>query len=349
MNLTELLAPLPGPAPTGPDLSFSLDFDQIQELRRADDPTLPRGELDGEAKQADWPGVAAACEKLLASRTKDLRVAGWLGEAWARLRGAGGLADGLELYAGLCQAFWEDVHPQPEGGDQELRIGSISWVLSLVSTQARALPVVRQGTAAWSVAEIAAVRARGRTAEHDDEQAGAAMAALDKAMRAMPAEAWQQAVDGARRLATAVGTLQAVIDERLGDDGPAFVTARETARETAAAVERLAREAGALSTAGAEPGAAGADEGESEAAASTGAGAGGPPRTRQQALAQLRQVAEYFRRHEPHSPVAYLAERAARWGEMPLHQWLRHVLKEQSTLSQLEELLGIQPPDGDSR
>ena len=189
MNLTELLAPLPGPAPTGPDLSFSLDFDQIQELRRADDPTLPRGELDCEAKQADWPGVAAACEKLLAARTKDLRLAGWLGEAWARQRGAGGLADGLELYAGLCQAFWDDVHPQPDGGDQELRVGSISWVLSLVASQAKALPVARQGTAAWSVAEIAAVRARARTASHDDEQAGAELATLDKALRAMPAQA----------------------------------------------------------------------------------------------------------------------------------------------------------------
>lgn len=345
MNLTELLAPLPGPAPTGPDLSFSLDFDQIQELRRADDPTLPRGELDGEAKQADWPGVAAACEKLLAARTKDLRLAGWLGEAWARQRGAGGLADGLELYAGLCQAFWDDVHPQPDGGDQELRVGSISWVLSLVASQAKALPVARQGTAAWSVAEIAAVRARARTASHDDEQAGAELATLDKALRAMPAHAWKDAVDGAQRLAAAVGALQTVVDERLGDDGPAFVAAREAAQEAAASVERLARDAGALASVGAVPPEAAEAGAEPPEAGSTG----GPPRNRQQALEQLRQVAEYFRRHEPHSPVAYLAERAARWGEMPLHQWLRHVLKEQGTLSQLEELLGIPPPDGDTR
>jgi type VI secretion system protein ImpA len=44
--------------------------------------------------------------------------------------------------------------------------------------------------------------------------------------------------------------------------------------------------------------------------------------SRAQALAQLRLVAGYFREHEPHSPVAYLAERAAQWGEMPLHELL---------------------------
>ncbi len=54
-------------------------------------------------------------------------------------------------------------------------------------------------------------------------------------------------------------------------------------------------------------------------------------------------MAEYFRTHEPHSPAAYLAERAARWGELPLHEWLRLVMKEGGTLAQLEELLGVEP------
>jgi hypothetical protein len=59
-----------------------------------------------------------------------------------------------------------------------------------------------------------------------------------------------------------------------------------------------------------------------------------------QALQQLRIVAEFFRRTEPHSPVAYLAERAASWGEMPLHVWLRAVIKDPSAIAGVEELLG---------
>ena len=66
--------------------------------------------------------------------------------------------------------------------------------------------------------------------------------------------------------------------------------------------------------------------------------------TRAQALAQLRQVADFFRRTEPHSPVAYLADKAAQWGDMPLHAWLRSVMREPSALAHLEELLGIEPP-----
>ncbi|HEV7816579.1 MAG TPA: type VI secretion system protein TssA, partial [Janthinobacterium sp.] len=69
---------------------------------------------------------------------------------------------------------------------------------------------------------------------------------------------------------------------------------------------------------------------------------GGPLQSRAQALSQLRQVADFFRRTEPHSPVAYLAEKAANWGELPLHLWLRSVVKDAAAIAQLEELLGTQ-------
>ncbi len=39
--------------------------------------------------------------------------------------------------------------------------------------------------------------------------------------------------------------------------------------------------------------------------------------------------------------MAYLAARAAKWGDMPLHAWLRAVVKDDATLSQIEELLGL--------
>lgn len=51
--------------------------------------------------------------------------------------------------------------------------------------------------------------------------------------------------------------------------------------------------------------------------------------------------ADFFHRTEPHSPVAYLASRAVQWGNMPLHEWLRTVIKDGSTLAQVEELLGM--------
>jgi len=63
--------------------------------------------------------------------------------------------------------------------------------------------------------------------------------------------------------------------------------------------------------------------------------------TREQAVAQLREVAAFLRRTEPHSPAAYLADKAAHWAEMSLHEWLGTVVKDHGTLGHIRELLGI--------
>lgn len=63
--------------------------------------------------------------------------------------------------------------------------------------------------------------------------------------------------------------------------------------------------------------------------------------SRAEAVAQLRAVADFFRATEPHSPAAYLADKAAEWAEMPLHQWLSAVVKDGGTLAHLRELLGL--------
>lgn len=129
---------------------------------------------------------------------------------------------------------------------------------------------------------------------------------------------------------TALDALERVLDARLGVDGPSYGMARAALRD---AHDRVASSLPASAGNGAAP-----------AATAASAWLDGPVQHRDQALAQLRQVAEFFRRTEPHSPVAYLAEKAARWGEQPLHAWLRSVIKDDASLTRLEELLGIEHP-----
>jgi type VI secretion system protein ImpA len=347
MTTEAFLRPVAGAVACGPDLSFSVEFDRLQELRREDDPTIPRGELDAEHKRADWPAVVKLAGELLAEQTKDLRLAAWWTEAAAKIEGYAGLGEGLALYKDLCETFWEEVHPQPEGGDFELRIGSITWLLGLVSGMARHLPVLQAGGQSVSLAEWGNLRQRAR-GDHE-ESAKAARDVLDRVQRGAQGPALLAVLEAARGIVATLDRLQTLVDAKLGADGPAFVAAREASQEAVAGIERIATELGFIgspaSHADAPSGSAEADEAASPAhGGAQGAGPPVMPRSRTQALAQLRLVADYFRRHEPHSPVAYLAERAAQWGEMPLHVWLRAVLKEPGALASLDELLGVNPP-----
>jgi type VI secretion system protein ImpA len=165
MNIEGLLAPISDAAPCGDDLSFSAEFDAIQELRRADDPTLDQGEWVAALKSADWPGVVAQCETLLTQRSKDLRVAGWWTEAGARLRGFAGLADGLALCTRLCEQHWDGLHPRPDDGDAEQRGGNLRWLLAQVESLAPQLPVLRHNARTLSLRDIAAAQAPVRGGE----------------------------------------------------------------------------------------------------------------------------------------------------------------------------------------
>ena len=144
---------------------------------------------------------------------------------------------------------------------------------------------------------------------------------------------------------------QDVVDTQLGDEGPSFVAAKEALSQAVHDLERLAREVGVLHDGVGEPAPTVASSTDvatpTPAAQHSSPTAAGPLQTRAQALQQLRDVASFFRRTEPHSPVAYLAEKAVKWGEMPLHEWLSQVIKDQGAMSHLEELLGLDKPQAD--
>lgn len=340
MDPDALLAPISEASPCGDDLSFSAEFDAIQDLRRADDPTLDQGEWVTALKVADWTGVQSKCAQVLATRSKDLRVAAWLTEASARIDGYAGLADGLALCDGLCERFWAELYPRIDAdGDTEERSGNLRWLLSQVQDLARQLPVLRQGARGFSLRDMETAQANGRAgAETTEESSSSAPPALmpeqiAAARRATPPPFFAANLADAQRALQALDRLQALADARLGDDGPGFSPARRALEDAVHSVKLLAQEA--------DPH-AGVVAGNDGEAATTPAGTGAI-RSRADALRQLRAVADFFRRTEPHSPVAYLAERGAQWGEMPLHDWLRSVVKDQGVLGQVEELLGIVP------
>lgn len=354
MDSEHLLRPLESaPGPCGEDLIFSAEFDQIQEARRFDDPSLAQGEWVTEVKEADWNKVVHICEHLLANRSKDLRIAAWLTEANGKLRGLAGLADGYALLGQLCGNFWGDVHPRFENGDLEQRIGVLDWLVNQTSRLVRETPLTRSPRGSFSSIDREAARATARNIERNpglaEELAGSAtitMDAFEAALKDTPARYFIDALRDAECLKSAIDALQAVLEPKMGGDAPAFGPIIDTLDDLSRFFRRQAGD-----SAPPEKPADGQSHdhppsGASPAATETMAivfpEVSGPIRSRDQAISQLQEIAAFFRRTEPHSPVAYLADKAARWGSMPLHEWLRNVVKDDAALARMEELLGVE-------
>lgn len=350
MDLEDLLAPISAAEPCGTDLSLSSDFDAIQEMRREDDPTLDQGEWVASLKVADWPGVSRACTEMLHQRSKDLRLAGWFTEAQAHLRGFEGLAHGLDLCAGLLEQHWPTVHPQPEDGEYDGRIGHLRWLSTKVEELARQIVLVPRSdapTKGYSLLDAEAARTRRLAGEAQGGGAGnlPTVESLARMLAQAGLNAYETQGSRVQAALAAWSRLTAVAERELGNDAPVFTGARRALESARDELARLGQEAHLGAGQAAEPPTRPDDAASHEAPAPGVRLLNGPIQSRAQALEQLRQVAEYFRQAEPHSPVAYLADKAARWGTMPLHDWLRSVVKEPGALSHVEELLGIERPE----
>ncbi|RFP18369.1 MULTISPECIES: type VI secretion system protein TssA [unclassified Duganella] len=282
-SIVQLLQPISAAQPCGEDVAFSAEVDQIAQARVHDDPTLDQGEWISALREADWPLVASRSAGMIASRSKDMRLAVWLAEAFAKTRGLRGLGDGYAVLSGLCEHYWDGMYPGADDGDYEQRIGNLFWLLARTPPLVKEMPLT-EGAALLPDAEYCLAMLTG---------------------------------------------LEGIVDQRLGAEGPGF----SAAKDCLLAVIRSVAPVGSvpiLAAAGDAP------------AGQVAVVASGTPQDRRQALAQLRVVADFFRRTEPHSPVAYLADKAASWGDMPLHVWLRAVIKDPAAISRVEELLGAQ-------
>ncbi|QJE02852.1 type VI secretion system protein TssA [Massilia forsythiae] len=342
LNIDKLLAPVGADRPCGEDLAFSSEIDAIARARQADDPSLQQGAWVTELKEADWKFVAKQCAQLIEVRSKDLQLAVWLAEAAAKTAGLRGLGEGLDLVAALCEQYWDGLYPLPDEGGFEQRIGILAWVAGRIGPWLREIPLV-EGADAHALRDVEAARTRGP--EH--------LARLEAARQRTPRGVHEATVRDGGYCLEAIERLERSADARLGADGPSFSAARSVlesvlmlvqplagnAPGAAAAQDRQAGAAAAAAQGNPAPGVPAVEQGAGRTAAP-----GGPPQDRMQALAQLRGVAEFFRRTEPHSPVAYLAEKAAHWGEQPLHVWLRSVIKDDASFAHIEEMLGVHPP-----
>lgn len=360
----QILEPVSADAPGGSDLAFSPELDAIAQARTFDDPSLDQGEWVTDLKEADWGFVVQRCATLLETRSKDLRLAVWLTEAAAKQHQLRGLAEGFRVLAGLCEDYWHTGLFPESDGDNEQRIGNLSWILARTPALLRAIPLTEGRGSAYSMVDFETARKLATNGSNGGNgsgngyggngaaaPAGLKLADLEAARRNSSPQFREALAADAAACMEALRAFEQAADARLGDDSPGFSAARE-ALQALIHVLPPSASTNAIVPAQASEGVAMMENGHAAHAQNGDAGHGatiqlapsGPPGTiqnRTQAVAQLRSVAQFFRRTEPHSPVSYFADKAADAAEQDLHSWLRSVVKDQASMDHIEELLGV--------
>ena len=359
IDVNELLAPIPGSDPAGSDASFSDQFDRIREARRADDPGLAQGEWQTELKVADWREAQSLAEDILLRTSKDLQAAAWLGEAAIARYGLEGARDGFDLLHGLLEQYWDGLHPLAEDGDVEERASKLAWFATYGSRALQTMMLNDDSQAMLTLAGWMDSREVDNLGRQNAEAYQAAMdegringESYDSRMLATPEPVIRERLELVQAARESFARLSAKSDERMGREAPSLaaiddalkkiqqIYARVAAAKGIGGIAAPAEEAGGDAGAYAAPAAG--------AAAGAGGGValdlnGGSLASKEAALRALTEIAGFFRRTEPHSPVAYLLDRAVLWANMPLEEFLAELIRDEGTLSSIRERVGLPP------
>ncbi|HVN07123.1 MAG TPA: type VI secretion system protein TssA [Bryobacteraceae bacterium] len=334
----DILKPIPGENPGGPDLRYAPVYDKIKEARREDD-QLAQGAWQIERKVADHAAVIKLAQETIATGSKDLQLAAWLTESLLKTKGFAGLNDGLALCRGLIEGFWDTLHPELEEGDAELRAGPLDFIGSKLDVPVRHVGLNREG---HDFFEYKASRAiiyedQAKTKEQKSARDAAlkegklAPEIFDRAFGETPKAFYAEAEKSLDTCLESLTGIDKLCTEKFGDAAPAFGklhTALEEVRHVVHGFLQKKREfePDPVEEAPPPPAEAAAAEGEAPPAATPGAvptldlnltvRASAEPADRAAAIAGVASAAQFLRKREPLSPAPYLMLRGLRWGEL---------------------------------
>lgn len=356
IDLSALLAPIAGDNPAGEDVRYTL-HDAIKEARRSDD-GLAQGDWKHDAKASDWNAVIALSRPILLSKSKDLQVGVWLTEALVKKHAWRGLRDGFRLLEGLIAQFWASLYPALEDGDLDFRAGPLEALNQTLPFAIRNLPLTGPPDS-YSWFSFDESRTTENVGRKDPGKKADLLAAgklsseqFDKAVGEKGRAFYEQLTGEIEQAWETFQQLDHQVDEKFGRAAPSLLDVKkalEDCRTLLATI--LAGKRKLEPDAVAEAAGNGADDTATPvASAGSGGAPAGPltldPRNRADAIRRLQAVATFFHRTEPHSPAAYLIERAAKWCDMPLEQWLQEVIRNDDVLNRLRETLGIKNQSG---
>jgi len=345
----DILNPIAGDNPSGPNLRSAPVYDKIKEARRQDD-ELPQGAWQHERKMADYGQVIKLAQDVIATQSKDLQLSVWLCEALINKEGIGGFRAGVDLCTGLITTFWDTFYPEIDDGDLEDRAVVLEFLPRKMPAAIRNLPLCDAGIDYFQYKQ-------SRTVQYEDqakskEEKTAREKALkegkqppevfDKAFAETPKSFYANLEKQFDATIESIKTLDKTCDEKFSGEGPSFAPLKDTLAEVRQVVHSLLQKKREIEPDPVEETPPVAEEAAAAAAGADGdaapAGGAAPasfgfvsgssmealmalrstaePAGRREAISGVAAAAAYLRKTEPHSPAPYLMLRGLRWGEL---------------------------------
>ena len=364
IEIEPFLKPIAGDNPAGPDLreKSDADFTTVKTARRKIVSLTKSARFDPSAEaelNEQWKVLRKLAPSVIKKKAKDLEVACWLTECLLKLSGYEGLKDGLTLIHKLLENFWDNLHPMPDEDGLETRIYPLislngeegNGTLVLPIKNAPIFPTDNEVTVTFtSYARIQ--DALSITEPADREKALADLGVAENDLQILINGVTPEgATEFIKTLDTCISTWNSIgqlVDEKCQEAGTHLSLPVSGVRGAIQEVKELYEQIMRDKLASQVPEPESTDETSQEVGSTQSAPAagtmqlGGPMHNRDDAIRQLKEVADFFRRAEPHSPMSGILERAVQWSRLPLEQLLAQLIPDATARMHYSLMTGIE-------
>ena len=366
-NIDTLIAPIDGSHHgVGEDLIFDPRIDAIVAARQEDDPLLAQGNWVTELKVADWDFVKNQCAELLSHTSKDMKLALWYVDALSHTDHLAGISQGLSLLQTLNDDYWLTMYPPLDGEEEsmDIRAGLLSWFVKALTDDIKQLSLADTKVESYNYNYYLTARDHDKQRQQNPDSETSNQLTLSDYNHAIKnsSKAWQKTLmSNLNKVTEQWQALTDQLNDLMGMDAPVFAPVTDLLMALKQHLHPLLPEYADTTNSISQEGIADTVDstGDHESTKSNGNKSLASTKNvtltdfnpsnrdhqsnRRQALKLLAQIQEYFATNEPHSPVTFLLGRAIDWADMPLDQWLAHIIKNEDQLSMISDMVGIQP------
>jgi type VI secretion system ImpA family protein len=297
-DIEALLAPVSEDEPSGPDMSYDdarIQIESAFETSFSDD--------SERASDFNWQETINAIDVQL-EQTKDVWLAVYLMRAGAFAGQLETVVDGAAILAGMLDRFWDTLHPTLDEYGLQGRVGpcqSLAGIPEFLGPLRRMTLVAHPRLGAYSSADFE------RFAENGADEDGYGM--FRAAMQEVGPDDVAAVFEKIDSLAGSLNAVDGVFSMQADGEGPNLASCHDALKQLRNALKPYGPASEEEESAETDDYAA--DEGDS------GGGSGGKRigkvDSRDEVLAAIDAIGDYYRRREPSSPVPLALQRARNW------------------------------------
>lgn len=342
IDVNSLLEEISAELPCGEDLEYDPEFGEMERAAQGK-PEQQIGSTLIPAEEADWLVVKNRAIALF-GRTKDLRAAVYLTRSLLHTEGLVGLRDGLALIQGLLERYWETVHPQLDPADNNDPMLRINTLTSLCDPETvlhgirEAILVNSTALGRFSLRDILITSGKLSLPAGSDEQV-IKSSTIDAAFMDAQLDDLQNTANVIHQSIESVAAIESQLMDKVGSMQMAdFSTLPNLLKEAQHIMSEhlIKRGVGGVVAEAAASSEATNEVPGSQISAQPMTGA---INSQEDVIRVLDMACEYFKKHEPSSPVPLLLQRAKRLVAKDFMEILRDLTP--AGVTQAEEISGV--------